>query len=199
MIGITSGQQSCSAFMPQERDFRFDASGSGKPCQTLCAHHPVAGDDDRDRVAATGAPNRSGRCVQCIGNLAIAACIPKRDLGHLGTDRLLKASTSDAQWQIELLQPPIVIGAQLGGGLNQQRVIRPRTAAPVQPGDRASFGGDGQYAKAGLRADLLHPDQPCKARSPKASPALPRSARLPIKRRMTRILGQIIRITVPAL
>src|SRR5205085_5815144 len=71
------------------------------------ADHPVARDDDRDRVAAVGQTHGSGGGVgaaEALGDLAVRRGVAVADQEQLGPDGLLEVRPGRGERQVELLE-----------------------------------------------------------------------------------------------
>lgn len=132
-------------FVPQQRDFGLDPAFTGEASQTLRAHDPVAGDDDRYRVCATHLPDRLGREARGLADISIRDCVPVRCGADLREDDLERVRTCGGEGQIELSERALVISGKLREGLTQERrVVKGGGGFPVQRSDGVVFGDDGE-------------------------------------------------------
>jgi len=84
--------------MAQQGNLGFDPACPAKPGEPLCTHHPVARDNEWDRIATTGSPHRLCRYIEIAGNLSISACIAERNRENRGADLALEIAAPEAQW-----------------------------------------------------------------------------------------------------
>src|SRR5690606_19857997 len=110
--------------------------------RSVAADHPMAGDDDRDRVAAVGAADRSrgpGR-GEHPRLLAVAAGLAERDPGQRRPGLALELAADCDEPKVELAAVAVEVLAHLHGRLRAS-VARdqPRAEPPRQPIDPAAI------------------------------------------------------------
>ena len=114
--------------------------------------HPVAGDDDGDRVGPAGTTDRARRRAEGAGDRAVAAGAATGDSPQGLPDPLLEGRPRECQRQIEDAAGAGEILVQLARGLVEHAACRPptRRAAVEKRDDRAVPGGDSQRPERAL-------------------------------------------------
>ena len=98
--------------MAQKRHLGLDAPRRGKAAQRPGAQHPVAGDQDRDRVRPAGLTHRLRRRTDRPGDVAIGPRLAERNAGHGAAHPFVQA-LAPIQRQIEDLPFPRKVLRQL--------------------------------------------------------------------------------------
>src|SRR5262245_48284950 len=116
--------EECVLLDLEQRLLALDAAGV--PGQgAVGSDHPVARDDDRDRVAAVGESDGPGGGVglaEPLRDLAVRRGVAVPDLQQLTPDGPLEVAPLRVEREIELLEVTVEVGIQLAHGLDQDRV-----------------------------------------------------------------------------
>lgn len=142
--------------MFQKRDLGFDARAAGKTAKIAGAENAVAGDDDRDRIAAAGLPNGLGRNTKRFGEVSVSSCFPKWNFKHGGADLFLQVRAMDFEGQVEGLSRPIEISRDLLCRVLQERGGFGWAVFPSDTGDRARIFGQCQGSDRGFHGQAGH-------------------------------------------
>ena len=100
-------------FVPQQRDFGLNPAFAGKSSQTLPAHDPVAGNNDRYRVCATQLADGLGGEASGLGEVARGGSVSVRDRTDLPQDRLKRVRPYRGEGKVENSQRAYIIGSEL--------------------------------------------------------------------------------------
>src|SRR6185437_10089344 len=151
----------------------LDAAAAAVAAQaTLGRHHAMAGNDDRQRIAATRLADVLRRGVERASELAIAAGLAVRDGRHEAPYLLLERRAGWRQRQIERAQLAAKISIELTLRLEQQRrlVGCGMLAAPIDRGQTTVFLAEREAAQWAIDRETRHRGIPYK-RKLRASPA----------------------------
>lgn len=85
-----SNQQSGRPFVPKQPNLGLDSTIAGIPTQPIGPQHPVARNEDRNRIAPARLPNRLRGNAQLCRQISISPRFPKWDRRHGSTDRALE-------------------------------------------------------------------------------------------------------------
>jgi len=92
---VTLSFRSGVAFQLKQGSFYMQAAAVASQF-TVLGYNSVAGNDDRDGIAAAGLAHRSesSGLVNALGNVTIGSCLSKRDLAERSPNILLKCCTA---------------------------------------------------------------------------------------------------------
>ncbi len=126
----------------------------------ILADHPVAGDDDGERIAAVRGTHRPHRVwlADGAGDVAVAAGLPVGDVAQRLPHRLLKRRAPGGERQGEALQPAREVVPKLGEEGGERLAVllpvlhvgqRPQSGQEVHMDQTALVDGDQQFALVG--------------------------------------------------
>ena len=147
-----------SVFQLQQHFFAFQAAGIAGE-SALGADYAVAGNEDRDGIAAVGLARRPGGLgsADLLGQPGIAAGLAIGNLSQSLPDLALKFRALRRQRQVKILPPPFQILQPLLPGPPPQRrgplflIARPRRPLKKQVGDSAVLLRQARQTQAGFK------------------------------------------------
>ena len=109
--------------MLEQRALGVEAAGVARE-RAVGADHAVAGDDDRDLVAAVGAADRAGDAADLARELAVGARLAVRDLAQLGPDVELERRAVLGEREVELVRSPAKYSSSWLRDVGEGAVVR---------------------------------------------------------------------------
>jgi len=125
-------------------------------------HHPVTGNDERDRVAAASQANRAGRAADQGGHGPIGHGLAVGDAAHGVPDLLLVRRRGRGERQLKVAPAPVQVFQDLVARALQERPLATRRhrrrVPPIKGDDGALVGLEGEGTEgAGEGKAFAHP------------------------------------------